>query len=342
MTIGSPIFDLRSNFLKNKRVINDTSRGRMKTSHRLGISSEQAFGAVRILFGLIWLINTWLQLDPAYSAHFLSTFNADWVAGQPAWIASYGHWMAQMVQQLGAQRVAGATIALDALLTVSLITGMGLPWLAGVGVVYNLWLWSTVGGFGGPYTQGATDPGTAVIYALCFLYVIWTRSWEGLSLSTAPHRPIYAPAMHAARILFGLLWAFDTFWKWQPYFLTHAVTYLQQALPGEPEWIAAYIRFFITAITLVGPELFGVFAAVTETIIALSLLTGRGLRWMVPIGIAYSLGVWTTAEGWGGPYLPGATANKGDVLGTTNIYVIAFLFLAVWIYLDPKGKDSAR
>ena len=70
MTTGSPIFDLRSDFLKNKRVINDTSRGRMKTSHRLGISSEQAFGAVRILFGLIWLINTWLQLNPAYSAHF--------------------------------------------------------------------------------------------------------------------------------------------------------------------------------------------------------------------------------------------------------------------------------
>ncbi|MHB1268796.1 MAG: hypothetical protein ACYCY2_14540, partial [Acidithiobacillus ferriphilus] len=120
----------------------------MKTPQPLESRRKQAFGAVRILFGLIWLINTWLQLNPAYSTHFLGTFDADWVSGQPAWIASYGHWMAQQVQQLGAQHVAYATIALDAILAISLITGIGLPLLAWVGVIYNLWLWSTIGGFG--------------------------------------------------------------------------------------------------------------------------------------------------------------------------------------------------
>ncbi|MBW9250315.1 MAG: hypothetical protein GJU72_14955, partial [Acidithiobacillus ferriphilus] len=64
----------------------------MKTPQPLESRRKQAFGAVRILFGLIWLINTWLQLNPAYSTHFLGTFDADWVSGQPAWIASYGHW----------------------------------------------------------------------------------------------------------------------------------------------------------------------------------------------------------------------------------------------------------
>ena len=334
------LFDLSADFLKNIRAINDTIRGMMKTPQPLELRRKQAFGAVRILFGLIWLINTWLQLDPAYSMHFLGTFSADWVSGQPAWIAGYGHWMAQLVQQLGAQTVAYATIALDAILAVSLITGVGVPLLAWVGVIYNLWLWSTVGGFGGPYTQGATDPGTAIIYALCFLFVVWTRSWEGLSFSKAPHRPIYAPAIHTARILFGILWAFDAFLKWQPYFLTHAVTYLQQALPGEPAWIAAYISFFISVITWAGPVLFGYFAAIIESIIAFYLIIGRGLRWLIPVGIAYSIGVWTTAEGWGAPFLPGATANKGDVLGTTNIYVIAFLFLAVWVYFTPEPRSN--
>jgi hypothetical protein len=302
---------------------------------------RRAFGTVRILFGIVWLVNTYLQMNPAYSAHFLDSMSADWAAGQPSWLAAYGHWTVHWVTAVGAERVAGITIALDAFLAASLISGLGLPFLAWVGVLYNLWLWSTVGGLGGPYTAGATDPGTAIVYALAFLLVIWTRSWEGLSLARARPQAISLGHMRAARLLFGLLWAFDAFWKWQPYFLTHAVSYLQQAEPGEPAWIVAYIAFFIALIQLVGPMVFGVFAALAESLIALALLFGRGLRWMIPLGLAYSIGLWTTAEGWGGPYLPGATANKGDVLGTTNIYAIVFLFFAAWVYLGPSRSRVA-
>ncbi len=301
-----------------------------------------SFGAVRILFGLIWLVNTVLQMDPAYAVHFLQSLSADTVAGQPQWLQAYGQWTIHWVTAVGPARVAGFTVALDALLAASLVTGVGLPFSAWVGFVYNLWLWSTVGGMGGPYTQGATDPGTAIIYAFCFLLIIWSRSWEGLGLSRAPAQPIRPEVMRIAFALFGLLWAFDAFWKWQPYFLVHAVTYLQQAEPGEPAWIVAWIGFVVAAIQWVGPMAFGILAAAIESVIALSLLLGCCLRWMVPLGFAYSLGVWTTAEGWGGPYLPGATANKGDVLGTTNIYAIAYLFLAVWVYLGPERRRPDR
>lgn len=310
------------------------------TTSTQNLHQGHGFAAVRILFGCIWLINTALQLNPVYRAHFLSTFDADWVSGQPAWIIAYGHWMASLVGAIGPHLVAWVTIVLDAFLAVSLITGLGLPFLAYVGVFYNLWLWSTVGGFGGPYTQGATDPGTAIIYALVFAFVIASRAWNHWSLAGVPFRPVAPAAMHTARILFGLLWAFDAFWKWQPFFLHNALSYLQQALPGEPAWIAAYITFFITMISAVGPFVFGVFAAVMESIIAFFLLIGVGLRWIIPVGFAYSFGVWTTAEGWGAPYLPGSTANKGDVLGTTNIYMIAFLFLAAWVYLAPSKSVS--
>ena len=47
----------------------------------------KAFGALRILFGLIWLLNTFLQANSAYVGQFLHSFHADWVAGQPAWLA---------------------------------------------------------------------------------------------------------------------------------------------------------------------------------------------------------------------------------------------------------------
>lgn len=303
----------------------------------------KAFGAVRILFGLVCLINIYLQLNPAYSTHFISTFSADWVAGQPAWLSAYGHWMAEWVQWLGATHIATVAIIINAILAIALISGIGFPFLGWVGVIYNLWLWSTVGGLGGPYTEGATDPGTAIVYALCFLMVIYTHSWEGLSITRVRPQAISPIAMRTMCILFGLLWAFDSFWKWHPYFLTHVLLYLEQAEPGQPAWIVTYIGLFVSMINFVGPVVFGVFAALIESMIALTLLSNRALRWFIPIGIAYSIGIWTTAEGWGGPYGPGTTANKGDVLGTTNIYVIAFLFLAVWVYWTPhknkKGND---
>lgn len=304
------------------------------------VLQRRAFGAIRILFGLVCFINVLLEINPAYSARFLSSFNADWVSGQPLWVVRYGHWIAGLVQAAGALHVAWATIALNGILAVALITGIGFPVMGWVGAIYNLWLWSTVGGFGGPYIQGSTDAGTAIIYALCFMMVTWTRSWEGLSLGKTKPGYLSDFKINTGRVFFGLLWAFGAYWKWQPYFLNQNITLLKEAIPGEPYWISGYISFFIGLIQFTGPVIFGVFTAIVESLLAISLILGKGLRAMIPVGIVYSLIVWTTVEGWGGPYLPGATANKGDVLGTANIYVIVFLFLAVWVYLFPRKNKG--
>ena len=189
---------------------------------------------------------------------------------------------------------------------------------------------------GGPYTQGATDPGTAIVYALAFFFVFLTRSWTRLSLvpgrgSVESTNRLYG----AGRFLFGLLWAFDAFWKWQPYFLNHGVNNLVQSQQGQPAWIVAYIQFFISSIEMVGPLAFGLFAAIAETLIAASLLFKKGLDFMLPIGFIYSFGLWTTAEGWGGPYGPGYTGNRGDILGTAIIY--CFIFLYLMVMYSPSG-----
>jgi len=107
------------------------------------------------------------------------------------------------------------------------------------------------------------------------------------------------------------------------------MTYLVKSQRGQPAWIVAYIQFFIDIIRAVGPLAFGLFAAIVETLIALSLLLKRGLRVMLPLGFVYSLVLWTTAEEWGGPYGPGFTGNRGDILGTANIYCLIFLYLMV-------------
>lgn len=67
---------------------------------------ETAYGAIRILFGLVCAINVFLQANPAYIEHFLGSFVAGWVSGQPHWLAAYGHMMAAGVGALGPAAVA--------------------------------------------------------------------------------------------------------------------------------------------------------------------------------------------------------------------------------------------
>lgn len=303
---------------------------------------RRQIGTIRIVFALICLANTFLQANSTYIDHFGQMFRAGWVDGQPAWLTLYGHRMALWVERLGASRVAIATVIINGGLALSLLTGLGLRYLTWVGVAYNLWLWSTVGGLGGPYTQGATDPGTAIVYALIFVFVGVTRAWEGVSWSYGTVSGPSANGVRIGRLLFGALWAFDAYWKWQPFFLTHAITFLQQAQDGQPAWIVVYIGWFLPIIDRIGPLVFGVFAAVMETAIALSLLTGWCLRWMLWAGALYSLGLWTTAEGWGGPYGIGFTGNKGDVLGTINIYLFAFFFLIILFARKRHGETTRQ
>ena len=144
------------------------------------------------------------------------------------------------------------------------------------------------------------------------------------------------------RFLFGLLWAFDAFWKWHPYFLQHGSSYLVQSQQGQPAWIVSYIQFFIDVIHLLGPFTFGIVVASVESLIALSLLTKKGLDYMLPIGTVYTFILWTTAEGWGGPYGPGFTGNEGDILGTIIIYCLIFLYLMVMYPPFRTAKTKAR
>jgi hypothetical protein len=244
-----------------------------------------------------------------------------------------------VIQATGPPRVALATVVIDALLALSLLSGIWLRFFAWVGIAYNLFMWSTVGGMGGPYTQGATDPGTSIVYALAFLFVLITCSWERLSLARGKSSTVTTGRLYGAgRLLFGLLWAFDAFWKWHHYFLEHAVTYLVQSQQGQLAWIVAYIQFFIDIVRAVGPFAFGSFAAIIETSIALSLLFRIALRVILPVGFLYSFRLWTTAEGWGGPYGPGFTGNRGDILGTIIIY--GFIFLYLMVIYPPFGRKE--
>lgn len=146
------------------------------------------------------------------------------------------------------------------------------------------------------------------------------------------------------RIVFGLVWAIDAWLKWQPGFQNNFVRYLSGALNGQPAPAHAWIYFWIH-IVQVSPLLFAHLEALGETAIAIGLIFGIFGNLTNIGGFFLSLMIWSTAEGFGGPYMPGSTD-----IGAAIIYAIAFiglflscstLYLGVDRWLAPRlGRFS--
>ena len=130
------------------------------------------------------------------------------------------------------------------------------------------------------------------------------------------------------------LWAVDAWFKWQPDFIRGFTGYLAGAQDGQPGWVKDWIGFCIK-IVKVDPHVFAHLVAIGETAVAIGLLLGAFSNLTYAVGSLLALVIWTTAEGFGGPYTPGSTDIGGAI-----IYVIVFagLFLATsGLYL---GLDS--
>lgn len=126
------------------------------------------------------------------------------------------------------------------------------------------------------------------------------------------------------RVLFGLIWAVDAWFKWQPDFINKFTDYLTGALDGQPAAVQAWINFWINVVQ-VNPRIFAYVVALGETAVALGLILGVMSNLTDIGGALLSLVIWSTAEGFGGPYQAGSTD-----IGSAIIYVLVFagLFLA--------------
>ncbi len=127
----------------------------------------------------------------------------------------------------------------------------------------------------------------------------------------------------ALRIVFGFVWLIDAYFKWQPAFLDNFTSYLTMGAQDQPALVQAWINLWIHGVS-VNPHFFGIIVAVAETAIAVGLLFGLFTKIAMAGGIAMTLVIWSTAEGFGGPYQPGSTD-----IGAAIIYVI--VFLALWL-----------
>ncbi len=277
------------------------------------------FRLLRILFGLIWLYNTWTASSGANKlsvAHFV---------GLPL--------------SSGLVHLAGnGIVLLDLYITLVLLSGKGMRSALWIGIGYLMFMWIGVE-YGGDFNPaaGGTDAGIAPPYiiAMILTYTCWHIS-QPLSASTdrttRDHTLLW---IHAARNIFGFLWAWDALFKWHPYFLTHFVGYMADAQQGQPVWLVDYIQVWIDVITHANPLIFGLLAAATEVGVAWSLLSGKLLRYLLPIGMGFSFMIWSTAESFGGPYSNGQTGMPGNMFGNAVIYMLIFAYFMV-LYRWPR------
>lgn len=123
------------------------------------------------------------------------------------------------------------------------------------------------------------------------------------------------------RIVFGAIWAVDASFKWSPAFSREYLGLLQDASRGQPAWLRPWFSFWVHLVSgRVGA--FALLTALLESYIAVALILGFARKVTYILASAFSLLIWSTAEGFGGPYTPGAT----DV-GTGLIYALVFLSL---------------
>ena len=136
------------------------------------------------------------------------------------------------------------------------------------------------------------------------------------------------------RILFGVIWLIDAQFKWRPAFIEDFSSYLTGALSGQPAAVQAWIRFWVEIVN-VNPTLFAIFVAVAETALAFALILGVFSNLAYLGGSLLALVIWSTAEGFGGPYTPGTTD-----IGAAIIYVFVFALLFLTRAGASLGLDA--
>jgi uncharacterized membrane protein YphA (DoxX/SURF4 family) len=133
--------------------------------------------------------------------------------------------------------------------------------------------------------------------------------------------------MGILRIVFGLIWAVDAWFKWQPDFIHNFESYLSGTLDGQPAAVQAWINFWIRVVN-VNPHVFAYLVAIGETAVAIGLIFGLFSNLTNISGLLLSVVIWATAEGFGGPYASGSTD-----IGSAIIYALVF----VGLFLSSAG-----
>jgi len=167
-------------------------------------------------------------------------------------------------------------------------------------------------------THSATFPSQPTTFSTDTLHRSALRNW----------RP---GIIGACRVAFGLIWAVAAWLKWQPDFQNHFLDQVSSAKAGQPLLVQGWIAFWIHVVST-NPLLFARVEASIETLLAVCLVLGVFSNLTCIIGFLLSLGIWSTAEGFGGPYKLGQSTDIGTALPYAIVFAILFCISAGYSY----------
>ncbi|MFI4971063.1 MAG: hypothetical protein ACHP7H_00165 [Hyphomicrobiales bacterium] len=131
-------------------------------------------------FGVIWLIDAILKWLPGFRTDYMGTIMGQ-AQGQPSWLRGwFDFWI--NLQHSRVSFFVDVVATLETLIALALILGFARKLTYVAAALFSVLIWATAEGFGGPYTSGSADVGTAVVYAVVFLTLL------ALSYYTGPAR----------------------------------------------------------------------------------------------------------------------------------------------------------
>ena len=158
-------------------------------------------------------------------------------------------------------------------------------------------------------------------------------SHTGLHLMRPDVREITmaAPAPNSAlptailRIVLGVAWTANATLKWFPAFGAAFLPMLTGASQDQPGFLKPWFNL-VTAVASDGRAPFLAFgSAVMETYLAVALLTGFARKTTYAVGAFYTAVIWATAEGFGGPYVPGISTDVGAAIISSLLFLMLLI-----------------
>jgi len=156
-----------------------------------------------------------------------------------------------------------------------------------------------------------------------------------MSTTSEASRPCPAWPKDALRICFGVIWLIDAILKWLPGFRASYMGAIMGQAQGQPGWLKPWFDFWIN-VQHPRATFFAYMVAVAETLIAVAVILGFARKLTYSAAIVFSLLIWGTAEGFGGPYTSGAAD-----IGTAVIYAVVFAGLLLLSYYNGPARYSA-
>jgi uncharacterized membrane protein YphA (DoxX/SURF4 family) len=125
---------------------------------------------IRIAFGLVWAIDATLKWLPGFRAGYLDMVTSA-AQGQPSWLS---FWFDSWVRVIRPAPIAFAVVTAiaETALCASLLFGIAQRVSFVFGTMFAFCIWGVGEGFGGPYMNGSSDIGCAVMYVLMFATLV--------------------------------------------------------------------------------------------------------------------------------------------------------------------------